>query len=453
MGGKVYIRAFGCQMNLKDTERMLGFLRGAGYVPVDDPAEADVLLCNTCSVRRKPEDKVLGLIGRWREYKEARPGVVIGLGGCVAQQWGERLLERLPALDLVFGTQAIHRLPELVARARAGERVAAVEWLPPGAAELFAIPAAYESYPVSAFVSIMQGCDNRCAFCIVPSVRGPARSRAAAEVLAEARLLAERGVRELTLLGQNVNAFRDRETDFPALLAAVAAAPGIERVRFTTSHPQDLDDRLIAAMAREPRVMEAIHLPVQAGADRTLRAMNRGYTRGHYLGLVARLRAALPGIGITTDLIVGFPGETEADFQETLALLREVRYDETFSFRYSIRPGTAAAGLGGQVAEAEKYDRLYRLQELQRAITAAKNEEQVGRVHEVLVEGVSKTDSGRLTGRGRTNRLVHFAGSAEPGEIIKVRIVQALKHSLVGEPLETPSASLSCREEETCLSR
>jgi len=473
MTTKVYIRAFGCQMNVKDTERMLGFMMAAGCEPTDDPAAADVLIANTCSVREKPEKKIFDLVGRWRIYKEerrlaakaaptGRPPVVIGVAGCVAQQHGQAMLDQLPALDLVIGTRQVHRIAELVARAQSGERIAAVD-LPDHDPDLFAVPDDYAAYPVSAFLSIMQGCDNCCAYCIVPAVRGPAASRPAAAVLAEAQRLAGRGVRELTLLGQNVNAWRDGAwrdgagrdggDDFPGLLRGLAAVDGIERIRFTTSHPKDLSERLIEAMAREAKVMEAIHLPVQAGADRTLAAMNRGYGRDHYLGLVERLRAAMPDIGITTDLIVGFPGETAADFEDTLSLVSAVRYDETFSFRYSIRPGTRAADLPGQVAEEEKYQRLYRLQDLQRKITEAKNEEQVGITAEVLVEGPSKTDPGRQTGRSRQNRLVHFAGDRQPGAIIKVRITTALKHSLLGEPASAGPSRPAGGEEEACLLR
>lgn len=452
MALKVHIRSFGCQMNVKDAERMLGFMLSSGWHASDDPSDADLLVANTCSVRAKPETKVIDLVGRWRLLKRARPGAVIAVAGCVAQQHGQELLDRLPDLDLVIGTRMVHRLPELVARARSGERIAAVDFLPGDHPDLFAVPDGYSEYPVSAFVSIMQGCDNSCAYCIVPSVRGPAASRSSAEVVEEARLLAERGVRELTLLGQNVNAWRDDGEHFPDLLRRVAEVDGIERIRFTTSHPKDLDRGLIEVMAENPKLMEAIHLPVQAGSDRTLAAMNRGYDRGHYLRLVEELRAAMPGIGITTDLIVGFPGETETDFQHTLDLLETVRYDETFSFRYSIRPGTAAATLPGQVAEPEKYERLYRLQDLQRRITEEKNKEQVGSVVEVLVEGPSKTDPNRLSGRSRQNRIVHFACDRRRGDTVTVKIVKALKHSLLGEPAADRSPA-AVGEEETCLWR
>jgi tRNA-2-methylthio-N6-dimethylallyladenosine synthase len=455
LGGTVYIRTLGCQMNVKDSERALGLLVEAGYAETPEPEAADVLLINTCSVREKPEQKVLGLLGEWQKIKRDRPEAVIGLMGCFAQQRGQALLDRSAHLSLIIGTHMIHRLPELVARARAGERIAAVELLPPDHPDLFRVSPASVSGPVSAFVSIQQGCDNHCAYCIVPSVRGGAVNRPAAEVLAEVRRMAGAGVREVTLLGQNVNAWRDGAERFPGLLRGAARVAGIERVRFTTSHPKDLDDGIIAAMAEEPQVMEHLHLPVQAGSDWVLQAMRRGYSRGHYLKLVRQLRDAMPGIGLTTDLIVGFPGETEKDFQDTLSLLAEVRYDESFSFRYCIRPGTAAAELPGQIPEYEKYDRLYRLQRLQRELTEEKNHEQVGRVHEILIEGPSKTDPGRQSGRTRGNRLVHFQNSrGHAGKLVKVTITQALKHSLVGEVLG-PDAGRPCprHEEETCISK
>lgn len=434
MQGKVYIRTFGCQMNVKDTQRMMGLLAEAGYLPVDDPELADVILVNTCSVRKKPEQKLFGVLGRYKQLKDARPSLVIGVGGCVAQQMGNELLEDVPHLDLVFGTQNIHRLPELLERARSGERMANVEWLDPGDPDLFKVPGKYVENKVTSFVSIMQGCDNCCAYCIVPRVRGPAMSRNSQLVQEEVSSLARSGVKEVTLLGQNVNAYCDNGIDFPELLEKVADVSGISRVRFTTSHPKDLSDKLIETLASHPRVMEAIHIPVQAGSDSTLSRMNRGYTRDHYLGLVAKLREAVPQIGITTDLIVGFPGETEDDFNETLSLIEKVGYDETFSFRYSRRPGTKAADFPGQVVEKEKYDRLYKLQDLQRIITEGKNHEQVGKVHEVLVEGSSKTDPTRWSGRSRTNRLVHFAKpGSSPGQSVGIKVTRALKHSLEGE--------------------
>jgi len=438
-------------MNVKDTERMLGILAERGFSVADDPGEADLLIVNTCTVREKPQRKVMGTIGRWKALKDRRPGTVIAVAGCVAQQMGKDLLDKAPYLDAVIGTQMIHRLPEVVERARRGERVNAVERLERGDPDLFTVPGSPPG-KVTAFVSVMQGCDNFCAYCIVPFVRGPAVSRGADHVLKEVRALASAGVREVTLLGQNVNAYQDGETSFPRLLLMVAEVPGIERVRFTTSHPKDLGPQLIEAMASHPKVMEHLHLPVQAGSDRVLERMNRGYTRRHYLGLVDRLREAMPDAGLTADLIVGFPGEEEEDFLLTLDLMERVRYDETFSFRYSERPGTAAAKYSGKVAEEEKYNRLYRLQELQGRITREKNLQQVGKTHQVLVEGPGKSGGG-LTGRTRTNRIVHFPGGLEkPGDVVMVEIKRALKHSLAGEVSRDEDSALRPKE-EICLSR
>ncbi len=447
------MRTFGCQMNVKDSERIRGLLAQAGYEPAPRPSLADVIMVNTCSVREKPEQKVMGLLGRWKQIKNRRPGTIICVAGCVAQQMGRELLDRFPHLDVVMGTHMVHRAPELVERARSGERINAVERLDPGDPGLFRVPEVNPATRPSVFVSIMQGCSNACSYCIVPRVRGPAVFRPVQEVLEEAARLAGEGAAEITLLGQNANAYREGDVDFPDLLAKVADLPDVKRVRFTTSHPRDTGDKLINVMASHPDVMEHIHLPVQAGSDRVLSRMRRGYTREYYLGLVERLREVMPDVGITTDLIVGFPGETEADFEETLSLMNEVNFDETFSFRYSERPGTAATRFTDQVPEQEKYERLYRLQELQRKITEHKNERQVGRVQEVLVEGPSKTDPAKLTGRSRANRLVHFPDGGEaPGDVVQVLITRALKHSLEGEVKTLPVMNITA-EEEQCLWR
>ncbi len=420
-------------MNVRDSERIAGFLARAGYLPAEQEELADVLLVNTCSVRQKPEQKALSAVGRFLSIKRGRPDVVVGIAGCVAQQEGQGLLERFEGLDLVLGTRSLHRLTELIEKAREGQRTCATEMDGVSNEEMFLWPEVAERQSCQSFVSIMQGCNNYCAYCIVPYVRGPEVSRDAQDILDEVSALSNAGVCEVNLLGQNVNSYACDGLSFPELLMRVADVPGICRVRFTTSHPKDLSDELIRAMAAHPHIMEAIHLPVQAGSDKVLKAMNRGYTSGHYLGLVERLRQAMPEIGITTDLIVGFPGESEEDFQQTMQLIDKVRYDETFSFRYTPRPGTAAVELDDDVAEPDKYDRLYRLQERQREITEAKNQEQVGLVHEVLVQGISKRDPDRWTGRSRTNRLVHFPGSGIcAGDLVDVKITRALKHSLKG---------------------
>lgn len=452
MKGRVYIRTFGCQMNVKDSERILGLLEDDGHVRADGPEDADLILINTCSVREKPENKLLGALGRFKSYQDRDPNVMLGVCGCVAQRMGEELIEQAPYVDLVVGTQQIHRIAGLFKRAKSGEKIVATDWLDRQDQDLFHVPQTPSQNKVTAFVSIMQGCDNYCAYCIVPYVRGPELSRNADAVLDEVQKLADSGAKEVTLLGQNVNAYHDRGLSFPDLLARTADVPGIERVRFTTSHPKDLSDRLIEVMACGPKIMEHIHLPVQAGSDRVLSRMKRKYSRQDYLELADKLRQAMPGIGITADLIVGFPGETEEDFQQTLDLLERVRYDETFSFRYSIRPETAAAEFSGQVEEQEKYERLYRLQSLQARITEEKNEEQVGMLHEVLVEGPSKTHPERMSGRSRTNRLVHFpAGDALCGDIKTVRISRALKHSLYGDEIIEPIFENRIAEEEKCL--
>ena len=435
-----FIKTYGCQMNERDSERMAGFLLDQGFRPAASEAEADLILVNTCSIREKPEQKVYSTLGRYSLLKQERPGTILAVTGCVAQQEGGRLLERVPGLDLAIGTQALHRLPELLTRVSEGRRLSETGWLKPDDPGLFEIPSPRPQGGVTAFVTIMQGCDNYCAYCVVPYVRGRERSRPAEEVLAEVESLAAGGVKEVTLLGQNVNTYGPSNgagIGFPELLRRVAEVPGLERVRFTTSHPKDLSDRLIEVMAEHPKVMEHIHLPVQAGSDRVLRAMNRGYTREHYLERVRALRRAMPEAGLTTDLIVGFPGEREADFKETLALMGEAEYDESYSFRFSPRPLTAAGRMEGQLPEETKLERLYRLQALQAEITERKHQAQVGSVHEVLVEGRSKTDAGRETGRSRTNRPVHVpAGDQERrGRIISVRVTRALKHSLVGEVL------------------
>ncbi len=435
--GRFFIRTFGCQMNERDSERMAGFLLEAGLERADREEEADLIVINTCSVRKKPEQKIYSLLGRMKKLKTNNPGLIIAVAGCVAQQVGDEFLARVPHLDLVIGTNSFHRIAGLFGEAEKGKRAAAAGWLAEDDPMLFCNPSTRPAGGPTAFVTIMQGCDNFCSFCIVPYVRGRERSRSAEDIISEARSLAASGVREVTLLGQNVNSYGKKGgPGFPGLLRMVAAVDGIERVRFTTSHPKDLSAELIEVMAEEAKVMEHIHLPVQAGSTRVLAAMNRGYTREDYLDLVSRLRKAVPGIGITTDLMVGFPGETEADFGETLSLLEEVLYDEAFSFAYSHRPFTRASRLAGEVPEEDKKERLYRLQALQDRITLERNRAEVGRVHEVLVEGASKTDSKKLTGRARTNRLVHFVpedGADLCGSRVRVRVTRALKHSLAGE--------------------
>ncbi len=426
-------------MNKRDSERMAGFLLDLGLNQVESEDVADLIVINTCTVRRKPEQKAMSLLGRMREQKKKNPDMILAVAGCVAQQEGPKLLLRVPHLDLVIGTHAFSRIPELVAKVKAGKRVAATKWLSDDDPLLFLTPRPRARNEPSAFVTIMQGCDNFCSFCVVPYVRGRERSRPANDILAEIENLVASGVKEVTLLGQNVNSYGKKNEagiQFPELLRKVAAVPGLARVRFTTSHPKDLSEDLIAVMAEQDKIMEHIHLPLQAGSTRVLDLMSRNYTRESYLDLVARLRRAMPEVSITTDLIVGFPGETEDEFQDTLNIMDEVQYDEAFSFGFSPRPYTKASLFPDPVPGPVIKDRLYRLQEKQNRITLARNQREEGKVHEVLVEGASKTDPAKLTGRTRTNRLLHFLppeGKDLVGRLAKVRVTRGLKHSLAGE--------------------
>ncbi len=437
---KVFIRTFGCQMNEYDSERMLALLREE-YVPCAEPREADLILVNTCSVRKKAEEKVYGLVGRLKHLKRSRPSLIIGVCGCVAQQEGEKLLKRLPHVDLVLGPQAVYRLPEALARIRSGEGpVVDVEFREDFRQPLI-LPDLDGQRPVKAFVTIMQGCDNFCAYCVVPYTRGREISRPPEEILAEVECLVQQGVREVTLLGQNVNSYGRKEKGFPRfaeLLREVARIPGLWRVRFTTSHPKDLDEDLMRCLAEVPEVCEHLHLPVQAGSNRVLARMNRRYTREEYLAKVRRLKEYVPGIALTTDIIVGFPGETDEDFRQTLSLLEEVRFHEIFSFKYSDRPLARSTSFGDKVSEEEKARRLALVHELQNRITREINESFVGRVEEVLVEGPSPGNPDLLTGRTRTNHVVNFEGPVGlKGQLVHVLIEGCGQHSLRGRYLET----------------
>ncbi|MCA1990200.1 MAG: tRNA (N6-isopentenyl adenosine(37)-C2)-methylthiotransferase MiaB [Desulfarculus sp.] len=432
-GKLVHITTFGCQMNEYDSARMLGILSELGYAPAESPETADLVLLNTCSVREKAQHKVYSFVGALREVKRQRPGMIIGVGGCVAQQEGRQLLKDIPYLDLVFGTGALERLPELIAEAASGRRVACTD-LDPG--PLAPRRVALANPGLKAMVTVMQGCDNFCAYCVVPHVRGREKSRAAAQVVEEVAALAKAGVREVTLLGQNVNSYRDPEggADFADLLEMVAGVPELWRVRFTTSHPKDLSPRLIEALAGIDKVMDQLHLPAQSGSDRILKAMRRGYTRARYLALVKDLRRRAPDLALGGDIIVGFPGETEADFQASLELIEAAGYDFLFSFKYSDRPFTKAIDLPGKIAEAEKSRRLARLQDRQREISLALHRAQVGKLEEVLVEGPAKRGTGLMTGRTRANRAVNFPGPPElAGRLVMVRVEQGLVNSLRGK--------------------
>jgi tRNA-2-methylthio-N6-dimethylallyladenosine synthase len=435
-----FIQTFGCQMNDHDSAAIASMMEGAGYVPAEGPADAGVILVNTCAIREKAEQKAYSQIGRWRLLKKERPGLIIGVGGCMAQSEGEKVFTRVPFVDFVFGTQTMHQIPEMVQKVR--ERKKRPVWT-----GMQADPASMEKLYVhtrgeglKAFITVMQGCDNYCSYCIVPFVRGRELSRFSSEIVAEARRLAASGVREITLLGQNVNSYGLKGgdgADFAELIRRVSTVEGIKRIRFTTSHPKDLTDDLIAIFAQEKKAMPHIHLPLQSGSDEVLKAMNRRYTSGHYLELVEKLRRARPDIAITTDLIVGFPGESDEDFQATLAIMRKVVFDGLFSFKFSPRKGTKAFDMADTVPEGVKEERLAVLQALQQEHTILKNRECVGGIYEVLVEGRSKAGKGQLTGRTPHNRIVNFEGPEElAGREVLVKVTRSWINSMTGELAE-----------------
>ena len=437
MGGRVYIKTFGCQMNEYDSGKMLEVLAdAAGYRATDDPAEADLLLLNTCSVREKAQEKVFTQLGLWKTFKQARPGVVIGVGGCVASQEGAAIVKRAPYVDLVFGPQTLHRLPGMLAETRGTARpvvdvsfpeIEKFDRLPPTRAE-----------GAKAFISIMEGCSKYCTFCVVPYTRGEEVSRTFDSVLTEVAELAEQGVKEITLLGQNVNAYRGAMhdggmADLALLIEYVAALEGIERIRFTTSHPLEFSERLIQAFAKEPKLADYLHLPVQSGSDRTLAAMKRGHTVLEYKAKIRRLREARPGISLSSDFIVGFPGESERDFQETMKLIEEVRFDQAFGFIYSRRPGTPAAAYTDEVEHADKVRCLEILQARVHAFGQEYMQARVGTRQRVLVERISKRDPGEVAGKTECNRWVNFPGDVRLiGRFVDVDITQAMTNSYRG---------------------
>src|SRR5213595_3442182 len=428
---RIYIETYGCQMNVSDSELMFGVLGREGYVRTDDPAEADVLLVNTCAVRDHAEQKVLSRLGELKQYK--RRGDVLGVVGCMAQRLGARLLERVPQVDLVIGPDGYRGLPELIARAHQGERAAEVE---------FKTWEHYEDVPpargerVSAFVTVQRGCDYRCTFCIVPMTRGAERSRKLADVVREVERLAGAGTTEVTLLGQTVNSYHDGEHDFADLLRAVGAVTGVRRLRFTSPYPTDFTPRVLAAMAETPAVCEHVHLPVQSGSSRTLKRMLRRYDRRQYLDVVAALRAAVPGIALSTDIIVGFPGETEADFQETLSLVEAVAFDDAYTFKYSVREGTPAVKIKDHVSEETKTERIGRLIAVVRRVAKQKNIRLVGTTHEVLVEGPAKRGD-LLQTRTRTNKIALVEGPAEwIGTYRRVRFTGTTGSTFTAWPLD-----------------
>ena len=448
MPGHVYVQTFGCQMNEYDSARMVDVLReSAGLTPTNDPEQADVVLLNTCSVREKAEDKVFSHLGVWREMKLRKPSLVIGVGGCVASQEGANILRRAPFVDVVFGPQTLHRLPELIAERRrtalpqvdiSFPEIEKFDALPPPRAE-----------GATAFISIMEGCSKYCSFCVVPYTRGEEVSRPFAQVMTEVHGLAAQGVREIYLLGQNVNAYRgaftdpddaEGEADLALLIEAVAQVPSVERIRFTTSHPLEFTDRLANVFATVPKLAKALHLPVQSGSDRILAAMKRGYTTLEFKAKVRRLRVARPDICLTSDFIIGFPGETERDFAATLQLVRDVGFDQSFSFIYSRRPGTPAAALEDDVPLSVKHERLERLQALLESNARAISLAMVGSTQRVLVERPSKKDPTMLAGRTENMRWVNFHGPAALiGQFAEVVVTEAMPNSLRGRWLASPA--------------
>lgn len=443
---KVFIRTFGCQMNEYDSEKMVDVLRQDHPVELtQNPDEADIILFNTCSVREKAQEKVFSDLGRVQHLKQSNPNLVIGVGGCVASQEGDAIVRRAPYVDVVFGPQTLHRLPSLIEKRRESGR-SQVDISFPEIEKFDALPPARVEGP-TAFVSIMEGCSKYCSFCVVPYTRGPEISRPFDDVLIEVADLADQGVKEVTLLGQNVNAYRGpmgdshEIADFAMLLQYVHEIPGIERIRYTTSHPKEMTSRLIEAHGSLAKLVPFLHLPVQAGSDQVLAAMKRGYTTLEFKSIVRRLRAARPGLTLSSDFIIGFPGETDADFEKTMTLIRDVGFDQSFSFVYSRRPGTPAADLQDDLTKEEKLARLHRLQALINEQAAAISHDMVGTTQRILVERPSRRDPNELAGRTENNRMVNFVGNPRLiGHMIDVRITQTLSNSLKGEVITSDQA-------------
>ena len=442
---KLFIKTFGCQMNEYDSKRMADLLaKSHGMSVTTDPEQADVLLLNTCSVREKAQEKVFSQLGRWREWKQDKPSLLIGVGGCVASQEGQDILNRAPYVDLVFGPQTLHRLPQLINDCRK-QHQSSIDVSFPEIEKFDALPEARADGP-TAFVSIMEGCSKYCSFCVVPYTRGEEFSRPFDDVLAEIVTLAEQGVREVNLLGQNVNAYRGEMfdgtlADLATLIQYVDEIEGIERIRFTTSHPLEFSDSLIDAFASTAALVDHLHLPVQSGSDRILSLMKRGYTAADYLRIIEKLRKVRPHISLSSDFIVGFPGETEADFQATMDLINTVGFDHSFSFIYSARPGTPAAELEDSVPLARKKERLAILQKAILQNASAISRDMVGTVQRVLVQGVSRKSDNEISGRTENNRVVNFAGPVRlAGQMLDVRITEAMPNSLrgVAEGIDIP---------------
>jgi tRNA-2-methylthio-N6-dimethylallyladenosine synthase len=453
---KLYIETLGCQMNEYDSAKMRDVLNAShGFELTSDPEQADVLLLNTCSVREKAQEKVFSELGRWRPLKQKRPGVVIGVGGCVASQEGEALQKRAPFVDLVFGPQTLHRLPQLLDKVRS-EHTPAIDVSFPEIEKFDALPEPRAEGP-KAYVSIMEGCSKYCTFCVVPYTRGEEISRPLDDVIAEIVSLAEQGVREVVLLGQNVNAYRGAMADgdiadFALLLNYVAAIDGIGRIRFTTSHPIEFTDSLIEAYADIPQLVGHLHLPVQTGSNRILALMKRGHTREEYIDKIERLREVRPDLSLSSDFIVGFPGETDEDFEATMDLIETLGFDHSYSFLYSPRPGTPAADMEDTVPVAVKRERLARLQARINAMAAGISRGMLHTVQRVLVEGVSRKDYAQLSGRTENSRVVNFPGPPKLiGQFVDVLITEALPNSLRGRWVDTtdPDFSIPTRQDLT----
>ncbi|TDT61526.1 tRNA (N6-isopentenyl adenosine(37)-C2)-methylthiotransferase MiaB [Fonticella tunisiensis] len=434
---KYFIETWGCQMNEEDSEKLSGMLENMGYAKASNREESDVIVFNTCAVRENAELKVYGNLGQLKALKKNKPDLIIAVSGCMMQQKGipEEIKKKYPFVDIIFGTHNIHRFPELLNNALQNDSTIIEVWEKEGEI-VEGLPINRES-DIKAFVTITHGCNNFCTYCIVPYTRGRERSRTPEAIIDEVKMLASQGYKEITLLGQNVNSYgKDLENiTFAKLLRLVNEVEGIERIRFMTSHPKDLTDDVILAVKECSKVCEHIHLPVQSGSTNILKRMNRKYTREKYLELVKKIKSQIPEVALTTDIIVGFPGETEEDFQETLELVKEVEYDSAFTFIYSIRPGTPAAKYEKQVPEDVKHERFNRLVGVLNAISEKKNREYKDKIVEVLVEGLSKNDESRLTGRTRTGKLVNFTGGdiALKGRLVRVKITEPQTWSLLGE--------------------
>ncbi len=436
MSKAFYLETFGCQMNVVDSEQIAALLKNIGYSQVDSAEQADLILLNTCSVRDKAERKVYGHLGRFKPIKDQRPDLIIGVGGCVAQQEGEKMLDKVAFLDLVFGTHNIHRLPELVQRVEEKRQRGCVTEFQDRETRLNLFPERTSQESVTRFVTVMQGCDNFCSYCIVPHVRGREISRPSREVIDEVKGLIAQGVCEITLLGQNVNSYGNKdagELSFPQLLEQMNQIDGLQRLRFATSHPKDMTDELIDCFASLDKLCKHIHLPFQCGSDRILELMNRGYNRAEYLAKVEKLKQVCPEIRLTTDIIVGFPGETEEDFQQTLDLVEQVKYADAFTFLYSPRVETAAAKMVDDQSAYQKQQRFDRLLKLQHQISASVWQADDGQTLDVLVEGESRQGEGQLFGRTTWNRIVNFSGPSDLiGQTVNVKIERVMRNSHLG---------------------